>query len=150
MEEQAALQDIRRRSVASLLRDAAHTDVLKEEARNRVRQDPRDRSLGVLPGLLPPSGKAVVVVFPDGGGEFGQILEAARQTVKTGTRQAAEELAQAARSLGALTTVPRQRLYRGAPPPPGPRPARDWTTVSAWRETATWRCPLPRPSARWS
>jgi hypothetical protein len=39
VEEQEALQDIRRRSVASVLREAARTDVLKEEAWDRVRQD---------------------------------------------------------------------------------------------------------------
>lgn len=122
MEAEEALRDIQRRSVVSLLRDAAHTDVLDEAAWNQVRQDLRDRCFGVLPGVLPPSRDAFVVVFPLARGEFGRILEAARQAAETGTQQAAEELAQAARSLGALTTVPRQRLYRGAPPSPDASP----------------------------
>ncbi|MGW3308354.1 hypothetical protein ACWDG9_17410 [Streptomyces sp. NPDC001073] len=122
VEAEEALRDIRRQSVVSLLREAAHTDVLAEAAWDRVRQELRDRSFGVLPGVLPPSRDAFVVAFPLARGEFGRILEAARQVAETGTRQAAEELAQAARSLGALTTVPRQRLYRGAPPPPDASP----------------------------
>jgi hypothetical protein len=122
VEAEEALRDIRRRSVVSLLREGACTDVLAEAAWDRVRQDLWDRSFGVLPGILPPSRDAFVVVFPLARGEFGRILEAARQVAETGTRQAAEELAQAARSLGALTTVPRQRLYRDAPPPPDASP----------------------------
>ncbi|MGW0335497.1 hypothetical protein ACWD0J_27105 [Streptomyces sp. NPDC003011] len=122
VEEDEALQGMRRWSVASLLRDAAHTDVLEERTWEQVRQELRDRSCGVLPGLLPPSCEAFVVVFPLDRGEFGRMLEAARQTAETGTQQAAEELAQAARSLGALTSVPSQRLYRGVPPLPGASP----------------------------
>jgi hypothetical protein len=122
VEEHETLEGVRRCSVASLLRDAARTDVLEEATWERVRQELRGRCCGVLPGLLPASREAFVVVFPLDRGDFSRILEAARRTAETGAQRAAEELAQAARSLGALTSVPSQRLYRGAPPLPEASP----------------------------
>ncbi|MER5473531.1 hypothetical protein [Streptomyces sp. NPDC002685] len=121
MEEHEALQGIRRRSAASLLQEAAHTNALEDEAWEQVRQALRARSCGVLPSLLPPSSEAFLVVFPLDRSEFGPILEAARQVMETGTQQTAQELAQAARSVGALTTVPRLRHYRAGPPGASPR-----------------------------
>jgi hypothetical protein len=117
VEELDAVQGIQLRSVASLLRDVAGTNVLGEVTWDRVRQGLREESRAVLPGLFPLSSETVVMVFKLTDGEFGRLLEAARETVETGTQQAAEGLAEAARSLSALTSAPRQRHYRASAPP---------------------------------
>ncbi|WP_328296425.1 hypothetical protein OG389_00485 [Streptomyces sp. NBC_00435] len=53
------------------------------------------------------------------GSIFGPLLDACRVFAENGGQERAERVAQEARTLKLLTTVPRLRHYREAAPPPG-------------------------------
>ncbi|MFE2850236.1 hypothetical protein ACFXJO_03785 [Streptomyces lavendulae] len=75
-----------------------------------------------LPRLLPASSQSLVVTW-SASGVFGPLLEACRAFAETGGQQSAELVAQEARTLKSLTSVPHMRHYRQPAPPLGSSPA---------------------------
>jgi len=76
-----------------------------------VREELHGQGLGVLPQTDPVGPHDPVLVFPLGS-VLGRLLNAASVLLETGARPAAEELADACRTLAALTSIPSQRLQR--------------------------------------
>lgn len=71
-----------------------------------------------LPHLLPASSRSLVVTWSTDS-VFGPLLDACRDFAENGGQEAAEHVAQEARALKMLTTVPHLRHYRQSPPPLG-------------------------------
>ncbi|MFF1680756.1 hypothetical protein ACFVYG_32550 [Streptomyces sp. NPDC058256] len=85
----------------------------------RVCEELHGQGLGVLPRTDPAGPHEPVLVFPLGGA-IGSLLQAGAVLLETGGRPAAEELADACRSLAALTSIPSQRLQRAHAVAAGP------------------------------
>ncbi|MEU9415947.1 hypothetical protein [Streptomyces sp. NPDC048272] len=75
-----------------------------------------------LPHLLPLNSRSLVVTWPTGS-VFGPLLNACREFAENGGQETAEHVAQEARALKLLTSVPHARHYRQPAPRPGSSPA---------------------------
>ncbi|WP_129291830.1 hypothetical protein [Streptomyces lydicus] len=116
-----AVRGIEVRSAADLLRDVADSCNLDVASWNRVREGLRGQDLGVMPHQGPTRAEEPVVLFP-AGGVIGRVLAGAAVLCETGGQAAAEELAEACRSLAALTSIPSQRLLGACAVPVGASP----------------------------
>ncbi|MEU6071947.1 hypothetical protein ABZ864_47895 [Streptomyces sp. NPDC047082] len=105
--------------VAQLLDGLGRPGELDRRSWARVSESLQARGRDVIPGRSPAGPDELVLLYPVDG-VIGGALHAAWMLCETGSRAAAEELAQACRSLAALASIPSRRLHQAVPVPADP------------------------------